>query len=59
MTHSHDLLHSAYARAKAYQVSIPERRVFPAQEAIDNLAQFDELLPDTPQSPEANPAIAR
>ena len=47
-----DLFHSAYTRARAYQEGIPEKRAFPSQEALDNLTQFDEALPDTPQSAE-------
>jgi glutamate/tyrosine decarboxylase-like PLP-dependent enzyme len=52
MTNSHDILQSAYTRARSYQADIPERRVFPSQEALDNLSHFDESLPDIPQSPE-------
>lgn len=47
-----DIFHSAYNRARAYQDNILERRVFPSQEALDNLSRFDESLPDTPQSAE-------
>lgn len=47
-----DLFHSAYTRARAYQDSIAQRHVFPSQDALDNLTQFDEPLPDTSQSAE-------
>jgi len=52
MTDSHDILKSAYTRARRYQADIPEGRVFPSQDALDNMAHFDEPLPDTPQSAE-------
>jgi glutamate/tyrosine decarboxylase-like PLP-dependent enzyme len=47
-----DIFHSAYTRARAYQANIPKQRAFPSQDALDNLTQFDEPLPDTPQSAE-------
>jgi glutamate/tyrosine decarboxylase-like PLP-dependent enzyme len=49
-----DLLQSAYTLARAYQDGIRDRRVFPSQDALDNLTQFDEPLPSkgTPQSAE-------
>ncbi len=47
-----DIFHSAYTRARTYQADIPERRVFPSQDALNNMTHFDEPLPDTPQSAE-------
>lgn len=52
MTDSHDIFHSAYTRARTYQANIPEQRAFPSQDALDNLVNFDEPLPNTAQSPE-------
>lgn len=52
MTIDH-LLQSAYERALAYQRQLPERRVFPSPDDLDNLTQFDEALPTRGYSAES------
>ena len=47
-----DLLISAADRAARYLASLDTRRVFPPAEAIDDLHQFDEPLPDDSTDPE-------
>ena len=48
-----DFLRDAAERAIHYINTVDERRVFPTQEAIDALAQFDEPFPDSPTDPAA------
>jgi len=47
-----ELLHSVALRAARYLEDIQERRVSPSAEAIGELAQFHEPLPDGPTAPE-------
>lgn len=46
-----DFLHDAAERGIQYINTINERRVFPTQEAIDALSQFDEPFPNNPTDP--------
>jgi glutamate/tyrosine decarboxylase-like PLP-dependent enzyme len=47
-----DLLHSVAQRASRYLEEIPERRVSPSDEAVQNLAVFCEPFPEAPCVPE-------
>jgi glutamate/tyrosine decarboxylase-like PLP-dependent enzyme len=47
-----ELLHSVALRAARYLEDIQERRVSPSAEAVRDLAQFHEPLPDGPTAPE-------
>jgi glutamate/tyrosine decarboxylase-like PLP-dependent enzyme len=47
----HPLLSEAARRALAYLGSIPDRHVFPTEEALRNLSRLGEPLPETPEDP--------
>jgi glutamate/tyrosine decarboxylase-like PLP-dependent enzyme len=47
-----ELLHSVALRAARYLEDIQERRVSPSAEAVRDLAQFQEPLPDGPAAPQ-------
>ncbi len=47
-----ELLESTTTRALRYLEALPERRVAPTAEAIANLKDFIEPLPDEPTDPE-------
>ena len=48
-----DLLNQAATKAIRYIQNLDGREVWPRQEAVDRLAEFDEPLPDGPADPEA------
>jgi glutamate/tyrosine decarboxylase-like PLP-dependent enzyme len=51
------LLADADARALAYLAGINEREVYPVKSALDELALFDEALPEAPSAPMATLAL--
>lgn len=48
-----ELLNAAAERAARYLENLPERRVAPSREAVEELARLDGPLPDEPLAPEA------